>query len=270
MNTLEIKMVELLMDLSKNHGVVEVKAEFEAEAARIEEVMRLKDIAGKAGLGLVLKIGGAEAITDMFEAQHIGVSGLVAPMIESGYAMSKYIAAINNHFPKDARQKIQFGINIETNLAYANLADILSVPGIKVIDKITVGRVDLTGSLGLTREEINCDQVYQITEEIFREAKKRKKITAMGGGIAVEAVPFIKKLTSQKFLDYFETRKIVFKTPKKFNKMGEAIVKANKFELLWLENKKNHYAKIFREDNKRIRMLKKRVKLMPCGKKEYS
>lgn len=174
MNTLEIKMVELLKKMKRSFGVVDVKTEFEAEAARIEEVMRLKDIADRADLGMVLKIGGAEAITDMFEAQHIGMSGLIAPMVESGYAMSKFIAAVNNYFPADARQKITFGVNIETNLAYQNLGDILSQKGIEIIRKVTVGRVDMTGSLGLGRDDINCDQIYQITEDIFRQAKKRK------------------------------------------------------------------------------------------------
>jgi len=261
MNTLEIKMVELLKKMKRSFGVVDVKTEFEAEAARIEEVMRLKDIADRADLGMILKIGGAEAITDMFEAQHIGMSGLIAPMVESGYAMSKFIAAVNNYFPADARQKITFGVNIETILAYQNLGDILGQKGIEIIRKVTVGRVDMTGSLGLGRDDINCDRIYQITEDIFRQAKKKKKITTLGGGIAVEAVPFIRKLSAQKLLNFFETRKIVFKTPKKFNRMKEAVVLANRFELLWLENKKNYYGRIFQEDDKRIQMLKTRIKL---------
>ncbi len=259
MNTLELKMVELLKELRDNYGVFEIKAEFEAEGSRIQEVMRLKDIIDRANLGLVLKIGGGEAITDMFEAQHIGVSGLVAPMIESAYAMFKYIAAVNYHFPKDARKNIQFGVNIETYLAYQNFKEILEVDGMEAIDKITVGRVDMSGSLGLSRDDINCDQLYKITEDIFKMAKKAKKTTGMGGGIAVEAIPFLKKLAAGKLIDFFETRKIVFRTPKRFNKMARAIMKANQFELLWLENKKNYYSRIYTEDDKRIKMLRARL-----------
>lgn len=261
MNTLELKMVEQLVHLKRQHGVVAIKAEFEAEASRIEEVMRLKDITDKAGLGMILKIGGAEAITDMFEAQHIGVSGLIAPMIESPYAMSKFIAAVNNYFPEDARKKIQFGVNIETKMAYDNFPQILTVKGMEIIGKVTVGRVDLTGSLGISRVDINCDRIYEITADIFRQSKKRNKITTMGGGIGKEAIPFIKKLAKQKLLDYFETRKVVFKTPKNFNKTAEAIVLANTFELMWLQNKKDYYQRVFLEDDKRILMLKKRISL---------
>ena len=39
----------------------------------------------------------------------------------------------------------------------------------------------------------------------------------------------------------------------------KGIIKANRFELLWLENKKNYYSTICAEDDKRIEMLKKRV-----------
>ena len=94
MNTLEYKMIELLLDMKKNYGVIDLKAEFEAEGSRMNELMRLKEVASNAGLSIALKIGGAEAITDIFEAQKIGISAIVAPMIESPYALSKYIMAL--------------------------------------------------------------------------------------------------------------------------------------------------------------------------------
>lgn len=260
MNTLENKMVKLLLDLRRNHKVVELKAEFETEAVRMNELMRLKEIADRAGLGLVIKIGGAEAITDMFEAQHIGITGLIAPMIESQYAMTKYLEAIQKHFPEDLKREIHFGVNIETYQGYQNLKDILKNKLIKLVDTITLGRVDMTGSLGLGRDDINCDKLYEIAEAIFTMAKKKSFRTTMGGGIAVEAIPFIKKLASKKLLDRFETRKIVFNVPKNFRNVEKGIIKANIFELLWLENKRNYYSGIFHEDDLRIEMLKKRIK----------
>ena len=73
MNELERKMVHQLQDLRENHHVVGVKAEFEAEGTRIEEAMRLKDVVSTAGLGLTMKVGGGEALRDMYEARVIGV-----------------------------------------------------------------------------------------------------------------------------------------------------------------------------------------------------
>jgi hypothetical protein len=79
LNKIEREMVEVLTDLRENHHVVGVKAEFEAEGTRLEEAMRLKEVISAAGLGLTLKIGGCEAIRDMFEARVLGVSRIVAP-----------------------------------------------------------------------------------------------------------------------------------------------------------------------------------------------
>ena len=260
MKDLEMEMVELLIRMKKSYGVVELKAEFEAEAVRIQEAMRLKDVAEKAGLGIIIKIGGAEAITDMFEAQHIGVTGLVAPMVESAYAMRKFLEAIKMHFSVDLRKRISFGVNIETGLAYTNLKDFLNERQITLINKVTLGRVDMSGSLGLSRMEINSDKLFDIAQDIFIMVKKKGFETAMGGGIAVEAIPFITKLVRKRLLDYYETRKVVFKTSKSLKKAKEGIILANRFELLWLQNKNNYYERICHEDDKRIRMLKARIK----------
>lgn len=260
MNTLELKMVDLLKDMKKNYGVVELKAEFESEAARMNELMRLKDIIEKVGLGMIIKIGGCEAISNMFDAQHIGVTGLIAPMVESAYSMKKYLEAINKYFPKDLRKNIHFGVNIETFQGYQNLNDILSQENIDLIDTLTLGRVDMTGSLGLGRDDINHESIYRIAESMFTLAKMKKLRTTMGGGIAIEAIPFIKKLVEKKLLDRYETRKIVFTIPENFSKVEKGIIKANIFELLWLENKRNYYSSISHEDDSRIEMLKKRIK----------
>lgn len=260
MNQLELTMVDLLKDLKKRHGVIAVKAEFEAEACRLNEVMRLKEVAEKAGLGITLKVGGAEAITDMYHAQHIGVTGLIAPMIESAYAMRKFLNAIQTYFPIDLQQYIRFGVNIETYLAYQNLPEILKEKHLSLLSSITLGRVDMTGSLGISREDINCDQMYTIAEDMFRQIKKKGLRTTMGGGIAKEAVPFIRKLIKQKLLDNVETRKTVFRLPKALFNLEKGVIKANRFELLWLESKRQYYSTIYHEDEPRIEMLKKRVR----------
>lgn len=260
MTTLELKMVKLLEELRDKHGVVEVKAEFEAEASRIHEVMRLKDVAGKAGLGLVLKIGGAEAITDMFEAQHIGATVLIAPMVETAYALRKYLEAVEKYFPKELKERMHFGFNIETKNSYDNFSEMLKEKKISLVDTVTIGRVDLSGSMGLARDQINCDEIYDIVEDIFTQAKKKNYRTTMGGGIGPEAGSFIKKLVKKGLLDRFETRKIVFTIPQGIKRIHDAIVMANTFELLWLENKKNYYERIFHEDDDRIKMLQRRIK----------
>ena len=44
MNILEYEMLDLLKSLKEDHGVFEIKAEYENEGSRQTELMRLKDL----------------------------------------------------------------------------------------------------------------------------------------------------------------------------------------------------------------------------------
>lgn len=259
MNQLELQMVDHLKYLKTNFGVVEVKAEFEAEGSRLYELMRLKEVATLAGLGLVLKIGGAEAVTDMFYGQSLGATVVVAPMIESGYAMRKYLEAIDKHFDHDLKKNTHLCAMIETYQGYKNMNEILGQKMGHLVKIISVGRVDMSGSLGIAKSDINSDKIYDIAHSIFKKVKELKMKTTMGGGIAKEAIPFITKLIHKKLLDRYETRKIVFDTSKPNKNMEEGIVEANRFELMWLENKKNYYNAMATEDDLRLVMLQSRI-----------
>src|SRR3989339_1309049 len=114
MNNLERKMVEVLKDLRETHHVTGIKAEFEAEGTRLEEALRLKEVITKAGLDLTIKIGGCEALKDMYDSRSIGVARIVAPMIESSYALKKYLMSAKLAFPEDERKYVSLLINIET------------------------------------------------------------------------------------------------------------------------------------------------------------
>lgn len=114
MNLTERTMTDVLKDLRENHHVVGIKAEFEAEGTRIEEALRLKEVCMKADLGLTIKIGGCEALRDMYECRVIGVDRVVVPMVENAYALEKFLAASQMAFPENERQDIVFAVNIET------------------------------------------------------------------------------------------------------------------------------------------------------------
>lgn len=261
MNTLEKKMVNTLIDLRENHHVVGVKAEFEAEGTRLEEALRLKEVVTKANLDLTIKIGGCEALKDMYDARTIGVSTIVAPMIETSYAMKKYVQATKLAFPEDERKEIKFLINLETITGFNNLEEIIQSPYFAEISGIVLGRVDMTGSMGLTREDINSDKIFEIADILSKTMKKLGKEMVIGGGVSSYSLPFFKNL-EENSLQRFETRKIIFDAKKALNDShaDKGILKAVGFELMWLKNKREFYGMIHNEDSQRLVMLEARYK----------
>ena len=182
MNTLEKHMVDQLKDLKENHHVVSVKAEFEAEGTRLEEALRLKEVVTKAGLDLTIKIGGCEALKDFYDARAIGVTHIVGPMIESAYALKKYLNSAKTAYANDEFETVKFLANIETITACDNIEEILSKYDIAGLAGIVLGRVDLTGSLGLTREDVNSDRIFEIASKVFKVAKEKGLEVVVGGG----------------------------------------------------------------------------------------
>jgi 4-hydroxy-2-oxoheptanedioate aldolase len=260
MNKLERMMVDILKDLRENYHVNGVKAEFEAEGTRLEEALRLKEVVTAAGLGLTIKIGGCEALKDMYDCRSIGVERIVAPMIESGYALKKFLEATSLAFPVDERMDIKFAINIETIDAGHNFEEMLNVSNVGLLDGIVLGRVDLTGSMGLTREDINSSQVYEFARWLFMRSGQLGLENAIGGGVSAASLPFFKRLPAG-LLNRYETRKVSFECPGALGAQAEAgILKAVGFELMWLKNKRDYYSLIAVEDEQRITMLERRYK----------
>ena len=90
MNSTEDKMIEILKILKKDYGVIAVKSEFETEGSRKDELTKLRDIISKSNLKMYIKIGGCEAIRDLDDCKILGADGIMAPMIETEFAASKF------------------------------------------------------------------------------------------------------------------------------------------------------------------------------------
>jgi hypothetical protein len=253
---MEKKMVELLVELKENHHVSGVKAEFETEGTRLEEAMRLKEISLKAGLGMNLKIGGCEAIKDMFDAIRLGVERTIAPMVESAYALKKYLKAATFVFGNHRENDVEFLINVETITAFRNFEEMLQIPEIKSLSGIVIGRSDLSSSMGIAREDIDGPEVLDIALEIARKAKSAGLSVTVGGGVSVHSLSFLNAFPDG-HLDRFETRKVIFERPGVSRDPESALRKAIEFELLWLKNKKNYYGAIYHEDDARLETIEK-------------
>ena len=259
MNAVERTMVEILSRGRENFGIVSVKAEFEAEGTRIEELLRLVDITRAAGLPVTVKIGGCEAIRDLLEAKQIGVKYVVAPMVESAYAASKYVAAKNIVFTEDEQQDTDFLFNMETITGFENREALLAAIDIPHgADGIVFGRVDFTGSMGWPRTSINLQKTTDYALEIARLCKKADKQLVMGGGVSIESVEALRQVHAV-HLDRFETRKVVYNASVALDSDIETgLLDAVHFELLWLQNKRDYYSGIALEDANRISMLELR------------
>ncbi len=258
MNVLEYEMIDLLKRLKSEYGVFEIKAEYENEGSRQEELMRLKDVADSVGLPIILKIGGVEAVTDMYNALSLGVKGIIAPMAETAFATSKFLNAIDTFVPEDNQKDIEFAVNIETITAYRNIDEILNLDSINLLSSITIGRVDFTASLGADRSFANSDEMLKYCTEIFQKAKAKGLKTALGGAISPDSISFIEKLVSKDLLNKFETRKLVYHS-NAIENISEGLAAGIKFELLWLKSKRRYYHRVRNEDEKRIAMLEERV-----------
>lgn len=248
----EQKLINLLNDLKDNHFTTGVKAEFEDEGSSFEDVLVLKSIADEVGLDFTLKIGGCGALNDLRQAKSLGVSTIVAPMIESSYALKKFVQRVLEVF--DNAQLPQLLINIETISGYKNFDEIISVEESRFIDGIVVGRFDMAKSLGGGCKECDSEQLFQIVSDLSLKCQALGKKFLVGGGIKEKTLSFLEKTP---YLNFFETRKIVFESQSVIkNQDSHGIIKAIEFEIAWLESKSLQGV----QEIKRINALKNR-----CG-----
>lgn len=221
-----MKKIEKLLSELKEYGAVALKFEFEDEGTSFEEAKILSVMAQNASIGTTIKIGGCGALNDVKEANKLKPKTIVAPMIESVYAMKKFISTIESVYNLDTPELL---INIETIDGVNKLDDIILSPDFLKIDGIVIGRFDLAKSMGLGCKDIQSNQVEDVIGTLIQKISCTNKKILIGGGIKTNALEYFNKYQS---ITNIETRKIVFDA-KVISE--QSIIKALEFELEYLK-----------------------------------
>ncbi len=255
MNSTEKKMLEILKELRDEHNVLAVKAEFEAEGSRTDELVKLNEIVFRADMKMFIKIGGCEAVRDLDQCRLLGASGIMAPMIETPFAMKKFVGAAKKVYGGEIND-IEWIINAETVTCFENFDEILSVSK-DFLNTVVIGRKDLSASIDYQNSNVNSKEVLEMTTKFAEKSKNSNLVVGMGGGISVDSISFIQKMEG--LIDKFETRKIVFGYENNAEKIKKGILKAIEFESLYLQNKSDFYDRMANEDKARLKAISKRI-----------
>jgi len=253
---IERKLFDALSGLKEEYGLVGVKCEFEAEGSSFEEVVRLREMCSRAGVGLNLKIGGAEAKSDVLSGLVLGVDGLMAPMIESDFAIYKFRKLIDAIYP-DVENRPEIAINIETRTA-AECMDAILVRSAGFLDQVTFGRSDLSGSY--FSKEITPDSDF-LMDVVMKKAVAVKAAglrTGMGGSISIKTINKLRETNNfTATIDIVETRKCIL--PSKGMLKDGALAKCFEFEKLYLLSVKERNDLFNRANTERLVKLEQRA-----------
>jgi 2-keto-3-deoxy-L-rhamnonate aldolase RhmA len=228
--------------------IISLKGEFEAEGLTRDSVAAEAAWAARHGLPYLVKIGGCEAKSDMRFLMMQGIQSIVAPMIESAFAMRKY----QEMLPEGAFEHV--GVTIETITAVERIEAILDA-GIKLTE-VTVGRSDLTASFG--GSGVNCPETISMVKTVARAARARGLKTTMGGTVNAETLNLLQVDDELRdLIASVETRKCVMPVEKFLE--PESLVDAFAVETALLDMQIASYGEIGNAAQTRASVLRERL-----------
>ena len=239
----------------KSNNEIEIKVSFEDEGADFIDILQLKFLCIEANIPITLKIAGPEAIRDIKDAKKLNIVKLVAPMIESDFALTKYVSAVKRYMNVDDQY---LGINIETINAVEHFNEMRSNASYKKLNSITIGRGDLVESMRKDRYDgtVDSKEVLDICIEIFRKVKADGKLCMVGGSMTENSREFVEVLVEKQLLDKFETRNIIFNTTAIGNTDFKDLINlALELEYDQMNSRREYYESLYNQDYNRIKRL---------------
>lgn len=240
-----------------------IKAEFEAEGTRFEELAILNSICSDLGIPLTLKIGGPLAQRDIVEALQLGASAILVPMVESSFIAKQSIGIFNslNKSFGSMLKPAELYMNIETYSAVDECELIIRESkkfGAGGISTLVIGRSDLAASLDI--RDIEGERIYSYAEKVVRLSSANNIASALGGNITSRSFENITRLQLMG-LKFYETRKCTFRLKNEVTKndYDASIAMALRFEVEWLRFKERFYEDRAYQDSERIKKIEERL-----------
>ena len=211
------------MNVLRNLGASGIHISFENSDVHI---LKSRILSEKHQLPFHVKIAGPGARNDARAAMDMCANGIISPMIESDYALTRFTS-----FAKHL--DVQRGITIETRQGVDNLDHILLSQDMEYVDNICIGRSVLVSSYRTNRTYMNTLSFKDNMERMLSKIKNVSDISiSMEGDMNEDAYDFIKYLHGKKLLDTVKTKNVMFKISKHFlENYKEALIEAEKFEL---------------------------------------
>lgn len=261
---LEEELCTRIEELLSSGLLIAIKAEFEAEGTRIDELAILSELCCKFKVPLTLKVGGPSAQRDFYEAFQLCADKILVPMVESEFSLSKSLAIYSSFIKlfKDLDNNPKLSFNVETALTTKNIDSILEAifRNNYPISEIVIGRSDLSQSLDI--KDVNDDEIFTFTKSLLNKLDESIVKVNVGGNLGTSSYSFIKKLSNYG-LSSFESRKCTFKCKNDLTKseFEEIIKQSLEFEMSWLNYKKKLYSDRSEEENIRIKTISKRLEV---------
>lgn len=244
-------LLEKLTRLKDDFYVIGIKLEFETEYTTQKDIYFAKKLALESGLDLAIKIGGCGSVKDIEQAEKTSPQALIAPMIESRYALEKFYKTAQSLCEV---KNIDLYFNLETICGYNNLDKILTSEYINEFKGVVFGRSDFAASIEKSENDVNSELISDFVNNFIQKIERTALELTLGGCISGQSNKFLDCIKSSCFKK-FETRKIIFDKRLLSKNFEQGLELALEFELEWLKAKDQRT--IF--DEKRIEEITKRL-----------
>lgn len=241
-----------LLELKNNFGATGLKIEFETEYTTEQNNDLMKRLVLDAELNLAVKISGCGSIRDVILAEKISPQSIIAPMIESTYALEKFYVTALALCDLD---NMDLYFNLETIAGFGNLDKILASKYINKFKGVVFGRSDFCASLNLPQSQVDSELILNYINKTTEKIQKHNLEVVLGGCISDNSKNFINQVEGLCFTKY-ETRKVIFDKSLAYRNFEIGLKLALEFESLWLNLKGNKY----NIDKQRLESLADRVK----------